>query len=270
MKTTFAVAVALALAAGSVMAEFKDFTVNGERITKAQQEAVAAEALANNPHATAMIADPQLESQVKEMIIEYKVMARYAREKGLDKTDAVNQEIAMTTDMILMKHAVNDYLKGNPVTEQEIKDAYAKEESRWGEEEYRVRHILVKTEEEAKDLIKQINDGASFAKLAAEKSLDEQSKSVGGILDWQSASVYTGLLSQAILSLKKGEMASSPVQSPAGFHVVKVEDVRPAELFPKYEDRKEDLRYILMQRKVQAFIHEQVIAADVQDAAAKK
>lgn len=61
-------------------------------------------------------------------------------------------------------------------------------------------------------------------------------------------------------------MDKVPVQSPAGFHVVKVEDVRPAELYPKYEARKEELRHILLQRKVQAFIHEQVLRAEVKDA----
>ena len=71
---------------------------------------------------------------------------------------------------------------------------------------------------------------------------------------------------QGLIGLKKGEMDKVPVQSPAGFHVVKVEDVRPAELYPKYEARKEELRHILLQRKVQAFIHEQVLRAEVKDA----
>ena len=65
-------------------------------------------------------------------------------------------------------------------------------------------------------------------------------------------------------------MAKDPVQSPAGWHIVKVEDVRPAELFPKFEDRKMELRHIMLQRKVQAFIHERVLGADVKDAPAKK
>ena len=116
----------------------------------------------------------------------------------------------------------------------------------------------MKTQDEAKQIIDQINKGASFAKIAAEKSLDEESKDRGGILDWTSASVFTGQLSSAIMGLKKGEMDKAPVQSPAGFHV--------AELYPKYEARKEELRHILLQRKVQAFIHEQVLRAEVKDA----
>ena len=75
---------------------------------------------------------------------------------------------------------------------------------RWGKTEYRVRHILVKTQDEAKQIIDQINKGASFAKIAAEKSLDEESKDRGGILDWTSASVFTGQLSSAIMGLKEG------------------------------------------------------------------
>lgn len=270
MKTTVAAALALALAAGSAMAEFKDFTVNGHTVTKAQQESVASDALANNPNASQMIADPGFESQVKQMVTEYVVMGDYARKKGLDKQPAVQQEVATMTNMILMKHAVNEFLKAHPITEKEIKDAYAEEQKRWGDKEYRIRHILVKTPQEAEDLIKQIQGGASFAKLAAEKSLDDQSKSVGGILDWASASVYTGGLQQAIESTPKGKVDPKPVQSPAGFHVLKVEDIRKAELFPKFEERKEQIRHTLMQRKVQAFIHEEILRADIQDPAAKK
>lgn len=266
IKTSIAAALALALAAGTAMAEFKDFTVNGELVTKAQQEAVATEVLANsgNPHQAMM--DSSIEEQVKDMIIETKVMGRYARQQGLDKDPAVQEQIARATDMILMQQAVNKFLKDNPVKEETIKAEYDKEAQRWGDTEVRVRHILVKTEAEAKDLIDQINKGASFAKLAAEKTLDEGSKDVGGILDWQSPSVYTGGLSTAIAGLKKGEMAKTPVQSPAGYHVIKVEDTRKAQLFPKYEDRKMELRHILMQRHVKAFIHEQVLGADIKDA----
>ena len=266
IKTSIAAALALALAAGTAMAEFKDFTVNGELVTKAQQEAVATEVLANsgNPHQAMM--DSSIEEQVKDMIIETKVMGRYARQQGLDKDPAVQEQIARATDMILMQQAVNKFLKDNPVKEETIKAEYDKEAQRWGDTEVRVRHILVKAEAEAKDLIDQINKGASFAKLAAEKTLDEGSKDVGGILDWQSPSVYTGGLSTAIAGLKKGEMAKTPVQSPAGYHVIKVEDTRKAQLFPKYEDRKMELRHILMQRHVKAFIHEQVLGADIKDA----
>lgn len=265
MKTTIAAALALALASGAAMAEFKDFTVNGELVTKAQQEALAAEAISSNPNPHQMISNPQIEEQVRQMLTEQIVMGAYARKQGIDKLPEVQADIARATDMVLENHAVREYLKANPVTEDEMKAQYKSEADRWGPKEVRVRHILVKTADEAKAILDEINKGASFAKIAAEKSLDEGSRDVGGILDWNSPSVYTGQLNVVISSLKKGELAKEPVQSPAGFHVVKVEDVRDSELFPKYEERKNDLRHLLMQRKVQGFIHEQMLRADIKD-----
>ena len=145
MKTTIAAALALVVASGAAMAEFKDFTVNGDLVTKGQQEAVATEAISNNPNPHAAIANPQIEDQVRQMVIEYKVMSQYAKKEGLDKQQAVKDDIERMTDMVLMKHAVNEYVKKNPVTEKELKDEYQKESDRWGKTEYRVRHILLKT-----------------------------------------------------------------------------------------------------------------------------
>ena len=152
MKTTIAAALALVVASGAAMAEFKDFTVNGDLVTKGQQEAVATEAISNNPNPHAAIANPQIEDQVRQMVIEYKVMSQYAKKEGLDKQQAVKDDIERMTDMVLMKHAVNEYVKKNPVTEKELKDEYQKESDRWGKTEYRVRHILVKTQDEAKQI----------------------------------------------------------------------------------------------------------------------
>ena len=106
MKTTIAAALALVVASGAAMAEFKDFT--------------ATEAISNNPNPHAAIANPQIEDQVRQMVIEYKVMSQYAKKEGLDKQQAVKDDIERMTDMVLMKHAVNEYVKKNPVTEKEL------------------------------------------------------------------------------------------------------------------------------------------------------
>ena len=92
MKTTIAAALALVVASGAAMAEFKDFTVNGDLVTKGQQEAVATEAISNNPNPHAAIANPQIEDQVRQMVIEYKVMSQYAKKEGLDKQQAVKDD----------------------------------------------------------------------------------------------------------------------------------------------------------------------------------
>lgn len=262
IRSALAAALALALSCGSAMAEFKDFTVNGELVTKAAQEAFAAETLggARNPHG--MPAE-EIEARVKTMMIEMKVTAAAARAQGLDKDPAVANEIASAVDVILMNHAIGAYLKANPVTDAEIQKAYDAEKTRWGSTEVRLRHILVKTEEEAKSLIAEVKKGGNFAKLAAEKTLDEQSKDVGGILDWQSPAAYNKVIAAAVAGLKKGELAAEPVKTPAGYHVIKLEDTRPAQLFPKLEERKDDIRHALMEQKVGEYVTGLVKKADV-------
>lgn len=272
LKKTFMTALMVAVAAVSTtaMAEFKPFKVNGEVVSAAEQEAIAKNMLAGNPNAAQLIADPSFPEQVKELAIEYRALGDYARQKGFDKKPEVKTDLAIMENMTLEKHVVNDYVKTHPVTDSALKAEYDKEKARWGATEVRVRHILVKTEAEAKALIAQLKKGANFAKLASEKSLDQGSRDVGGILDWTSPSTYTTQLSDAIKSLKKGQLDDQPVQSPAGWHVVKLEDTRASQLFPKFEERKEELRHILVQRNVLDFIHDQVLRAKVEDTTTAK
>ncbi len=261
-KTPLIVALGLALLAGTAAAEFKDITVNGQVISKAAQEKLAASTLAmdQNPHA---IADPDFEDNVRTMLIEAKVMADVARKAGLDKQPDVQEEINTQTNMILMNRAIGEFLKKNQVTDEEVKAAYDKEKASWGDEEVRVRMIIVKDKVEAAVILKGLQKGDDFAKIAAEKSLDESTKEHGGLVDWMSPNSYRADLRSVIKSLKKGEMVKEPVQSASGFFILKLEDVRKAEMFPTFDKYKNDLKHQLINRKVQGYVREQVMAADV-------
>lgn len=262
MKTSLAVAVSLALLAGTAAAEFKDMTVNGAVITKAQQERLAASTMTmgHNPHA---MQDPGFEDNVRQMLIEAKVMADYAKKQGLDKDSDVQDEIAMQTNMILMNRAIGNFLKANPVKEDEIKAEYDKEKAKYGDKEVRIRVIALKDKVEGAVVLKSLEKGEDFAKLATEKSLDEESKMQGGILDWMSPSQFSKDLRAAVANLKKGETVKELIPAQGGFLIVKLEDTRAAQGFPKYEEFKNNIQHQLMNRKVKAFVNEQVITADV-------
>lgn len=262
MKTSLAVALSLALLAGSASAEFKDMTVNGQVIMKAAQEKLASSTLTMNQNPHAMM-DPEFEDNVRHMLIEAKVMADVARKAGIDKLPEVQEEIATQTEMILMQRAIGEYIKKNPVKDEEVKAAYDKEKAAWGDQEVHVRLIVVKDKTEAAVLLKSIQNGENFAKLAAEKSLDESSKEVGGLLEWMSPNSFRADLKEAIKKLKKGEVVKEPVQSASGFFILKLEDSRPAEMFPTFEAYKNDLTHQLINRKVQAYVQENVKGADV-------
>ena len=141
------------------------------------------------------------------------------------------------------------------MTDAEGQKAYDAEKTRWGTTEVRLRHILVKTEEEARNLIAEVKKGGNLAKLASEKTLDEQSKDVGGILDWQSPAAYNKAIAAAVAGLKKGELAAEPVKTPAGYHVIKLEDTRPAQMFPELDDeRKSYFRNAIMEKKIGEYV----------------
>lgn len=119
-----------------------------------------------------------------------------------------------------------------------------------GDKEYNARHILVKTEAEANDILAQVKKGTDFAKLAKEKSLDPGSKEKGGDLGWFSPAGMVKPFSDAVMELKKGEVVAAPIQTQFGWHVIKMVDTRATQV-PAYDKVKEGLERTLQQRKLE-------------------
>jgi peptidyl-prolyl cis-trans isomerase C len=109
------------------------------------------------------------------------------------------------------------------------------------EDEVNAKHILVKTEDEAKALIAELKKNADFAKLAKEKSTDTGSGGNGGDLGWFKKGDMVPEFAEAAFQLKKGDISAAPVKTQFGFHVIKLEDRRPAKP-PTFEEMEEDLR----------------------------
>ncbi len=113
------------------------------------------------------------------------------------------------------------------ITESEIKTVYeAKIKSLPQEEEVHARHILVKTEDEAKAVAAQLGGGADFGKLAEEKSLDKATKADGGDLGYFGRGKLVPQVEVTAFKLTPGQI-SPPVESPYGWHIVKLEERRP-------------------------------------------
>ena len=118
--------------------------------------------------------------------------------------------------------------------------------------EYRASHILVETEAQAKDVIAQLGKGAKFEELAKKLSKDPGSGANGGDLDWAAANSYVPEFSGAMTQLGKGQMTDAPVKSQFGFHIIRVDDVREAQL-PKLEEVKPQVAQQLQQQKLAKF-----------------
>jgi len=138
------------------------------------------------------------------------------------------------------------------VTDAEIKGEYDKFVAANAGKEYRARHILVEKEDEAKAIIANLKKGSKFEDLAKKQSKDPGSAANGGDLDWANPQGFVPEFSKAMVSLKKGEVTAAPVKSQFGFHVIRLDDVREAQL-PPLDQVKPQIAQQLQQQKLGRF-----------------
>ena len=162
---------------------------------------------------------------------------------------------------VLLKVWTKEKVDSFDISDDEIKKAYDERVTKLASKEYNARHILVKTEDEAKAIIKQLKDGADFAKLAKEKSTGPSGAN-GGSLGWFKAQTMVPAFANAVKEMKKGEFSKEPVKTQFGYHVIKLEDSRDAKL-PPLEALKPQLKRVIAQKKMIDFMKGLKEKADV-------
>ncbi|HLV29261.1 MAG TPA: peptidylprolyl isomerase [Burkholderiaceae bacterium] len=234
-------------------------TVNGQTISEEQL----------NQFVTLLVEQgaqdsPELREQVKQEMIHRLVAVQAAEKAGIDKRPAVKQELELARQGILVRALIADHLEKNPISDQKIQAEYDKIKASQAErKEYKVRHILVKDQKEAEDLLAQIKaKKVSFEDAAGKHSIDPGSGKNGGDLGWGPASNYVPEFAKAVESLKKGATADAPVQSQFGWHIIRVEDERPIE-FPALADVKPQLEEMMRQQQVVEFQQKLVDSAKI-------
>jgi peptidyl-prolyl cis-trans isomerase C len=180
---------------------------------------------------------PELRNAVRENLNTLSMLASEAKKKGLDKEPDVKTQLDLNSENILANVYVGDWLKKNPVPEADLKKDYDAAKAQMGDKEYKVRHILVDKEDEAKEIIAELQKGANFADLAKARSKDPGSKDKGGELGWQSPAGFVKPFADAMKATPKGKFSAEPVHTQFGWHVLEVEDVRAAKV-PSYEEAK--------------------------------
>jgi peptidyl-prolyl cis-trans isomerase C len=236
----------VALLASPVLAQ-NLAVVNGKPVPSSRVNALKQQVEASGRPVT-----PEVMAQIKEELIAREVFMQEARKRGLDASDEFKTQIELARQTILIRQLFADFQKKNPVTDAEIKAEYDKFAAANGGKEYRARHILVEKEDEAKALIADIKKGAKFEDLAQKASKDPGSGANGGDLDWAAAGSYVPEFSDAMVKLSKGQMTDAPVKSQFGFHIIRVDDVRDAQL-PKLEEVKPQIAQQLQQLKLSGF-----------------
>jgi peptidyl-prolyl cis-trans isomerase C len=198
---------------------------------------------------------PEMAGQLKDEVIAREIFLQEAQKRGLDASEDYKAQMELARQTILIRELFSDWQKNNPVTDAEIKAEYDKFVAANGGKEYKARHILVEKEEEAKKIIADLKKGAKFEDIAKKQSKDPGSGANGGDLDWASPNSYVPEFAQALNKLNKGQTTDVPVKSQFGWHVIRVDDIRQAQL-PKLEDVRPQVAQQLQQQKLQAFQEE--------------
>lgn len=248
MKKQLLQAVAAAALLGALPAFAQNAAiVNGKPVPKARMDMLSQQLAAAGRPVT-----PEMQTQLREEVIAREVFMQEAQKKGLDATDDFKAQMELARQAILIRQLFEDFRKNNPVSDGEVKAAYDKLVAANSGKEYKARHILVATEDEAKKIIADLKKGAKFEDLAKKLSKDPGSGANGGDLDWTNPAGLVPEFSQAMVKLKKGETTQAPVKSEFGWHVIRLDDVRE-QSFPKLEEIKAQLSQQLQQQKLQEY-----------------
>lgn len=236
-------------------------TVNGAAIPLQTVNAAVANFVAQGAKDT-----PQLRDQVLIELIAREALVVEGSRLGLDKSPAFLQRLEETRRTLLMEATWADYLGKNPITEQEERADYERQKKALGggdsTPQFLVSHIVLPDEAQAKAALDRARKGEAFDKLASALSIDAASKAKGGQIGWLLPSDVLPAIGTVITGLSKGAVAATPIQTPAGWQVVKVDDVRPFKI-PTFEESRPQLKVAVQNTRRQKFIEELLKKADI-------
>lgn len=221
--------------------------VNGKPVPSARVEALAQQVARSGRQVT-----PELQAQIKDEVIAREVFMQEAQRQGLEASSDYKSQMELARQTILIRELFVTFQKNNPVTDADVQGEYDKFVATNGGKEYRARHILVEKEDAAKAIIAQLKKGGKFEDIAKKSSKDPGSGANGGDLDWAAPSNYVAEFAQALLGLSKGKLTETPVKTQFGYHIIRLDDVREAQL-PKLEEVKPQITEQLTQQKLVKF-----------------
>lgn len=222
-------------------------TVNGTAVYQSQMDQLMRQGVTQGAPDT-----PELRKAILEELVSRELARQDALKQGLDKRPEIKQQVEQASQEVLIKALVQDFMKNHTPTDDQLKAEYDKVKGQIGDKQYNARHILVKTEKEAKDIIAQLNKGATFEKLAS-KSQDKGSAARGGELGFNAPSAFVPPFAAALTALKKGETTKTPVQTQFGFHVIRLDDVKPA---PGFDEVKKNLAPRVQQEALRKYLED--------------
>ena len=225
-------------------------TVNGVAIPQQRGELLIRERVQQGQPDSA-----PLRAAVRDELINREIISQEAVKGGLTKKAELQNELELVRQTVIVQAYLREYIRTHPITDAEMQKEYDRIKIELGDREYKARHILVGTEEEAKAAIAELKKGAKFDDLAKKLSKDDGTKAKGGDLEWQAPGTFDKDFSSALVKLAKGKYTETPVKTRFGFHVILLDDTRSAQ-HPPFAEVKANLSQRLQRTRIEGMIAE--------------
>lgn len=207
-----------------------------------------------------------LRTAVLNELVVAETLAQEANKSKAATDPEVKRLLANLQRSILADAYVLQQLKDNPVTDAQVRGEYDRQvaltKDGRNSVEYKLAQIVTQDESAAKSLIVRLQTGEDFATLAKANSIDPSAKQNGGDMPWSLPDQLIPALGDKAVSMNKGEVAAEPVASPLGYHILKLVDSRPFKA-PAFEESKDAMRMMLMERRKQEIIEKAMNKADI-------
>ena len=221
--------------------------VNGVAITKGLFDLNLKAALAQGQKDT-----PQLREAIKNELINRQLIVQEVLREGLEKDVDLEDQIAQMRQNLYLQVYIDDYLKKNPITNEELLEEYNKQKQYLGggsdsATQYKISQIALRSESEAILVIARLQAGDAFAKVAKEVSLDAATKSQGGSVGWVTPQQLAQPIANAVGSLSKGGYTKNPIKMGDAWVIVRLDDTRSAKI-ASFEASKAQLKQAIIQQ----------------------
>ena len=230
-------------------------TVNGDKIMKSALDGYL-QVIKRSPSGSAVKPAEALDD-----LVATELALQEAKKTDILSRADIKKKISDFTRNVLLTTWTKEKVKSFDISDADIKKEYDETVKKLTSKEFNARHILLKTEDEAKAVIKEIAGGADFAKVAEKKSTGPSAKN-GGSLGWFKANTMVPAFADAVKKMKKGDVSKEPVKTQFGYHVIKLEDIRDAKL-PTLDILKPKLTRKLSQKKMLAYMDKIKETADI-------
>lgn len=232
-------------------------TVNGTPISKA-----AFDQYAQQLRSKTKVDSPEASKSLVEQLVLEELLVQEAGKQKLAEDPQFKQQLEMVQRNLLASTMVRKMLSANAPSEEMIKKEYETAIAAMKGSEYKASHILVDSEDKAKDVIAELKKGGKFAELAKAKSSDS-SAAKGGDLGWFAPNMMVPPFAEAVAKLEKGKYSETPVKTPFGWHVILLEDTREATP-PSLEELTPQIGQMLQSKTINDYLEKLKAGAKIE------